>query len=46
MRVDRFYDKENYTLVYISYVRKVEGDNAAHSISSLPLFNADLIMIY
>lgn len=40
MRVDRFYDSETNTLVYISYVRKMSGDNHAHSISSVPLYNA------
>lgn len=42
MKVDRFYDKEAHTLVYIAYVKKVEGENAAHSISSVPLFSAKL----
>lgn len=42
MRVDRFYDPETHTLIYISYVRKVEGENAAHSISSVPLYSAKL----
>lgn len=42
MRVDRFYDEDTHTLVYISYVRKTSGDNASHSISSVPLFNAIL----
>ena len=42
MRVDRFYDEKNHTLVYISYVRKTSGDNAAHSISSVPLYSAIL----
>lgn len=42
MRVDRFYDSETNSLIYISYVRKVKGENAAHSISSVPLFSANL----
>lgn len=37
MRVDRFYDKKRNVLVYISYVRKLSGTNAAHSISVVPL---------
>ena len=40
MRVDRFYDSDTNTLVYISYIRKMSGDNHAHSISSVPLYNA------
>jgi CreA protein len=40
MRVDRFYDPEFDTLIYIAYVKKVQGENASHSISTVPLFNA------
>ena len=38
MTVDRFYDKENNSLVYISYTKKLSGDNASHSISTVPLY--------
>jgi CreA protein len=40
MRVDRFYDAEFDTLVYITYVKKATGTNASHSLSTVPLFNA------
>ena len=40
MRVDRFYDPEFDTLIYIAYVTKVQGENASHSISTVPLYNA------
>lgn len=36
-QVDRFYDAKRNVLVYISYVRKVEGENFAHSISVVPV---------
>ena len=42
MRVDRFYDKEFNSLVYISYVKKSSGDNASHSKSTVPLYAAKL----
>lgn len=42
MRVDRFYDRKNNSLVYISYTKKAEGDNAAHAISSVPLWSANI----
>lgn len=41
MRVDRFYDSKNNALVYISYTRKVSGENHSHSISVVPLNNID-----
>lgn len=40
MQVDRFYDATNDTLVYIAYTKKVSGDNASHSISTVPLLGA------
>ncbi|MCL6269863.1 CreA family protein [Sansalvadorimonas sp. 2012CJ34-2] len=40
MTVDRFYDQENDTLVYIAYTKKLKGDNASHSISTVPLYLA------
>jgi CreA protein len=40
MRVDRFYDAEFDTLVYITYVKKATGTNASHSISTVPLYNS------
>jgi CreA protein len=40
MRVDRFYDKTNDTLVYIAYTKKLRGDNASHSLSTVPLYAA------
>lgn len=39
MQVDRFYDAENNTLVYIAYTKKLKGDNASHSMSTVPLYN-------
>lgn len=36
-RVDRFYDEARNVLVYISYIRKAEGENHAHAISVVPL---------
>ncbi|AUS02924.1 CreA protein [Vibrio phage 2.275.O._10N.286.54.E11] len=45
MKVDRFYDEKNNTLVYISYTKKAEGNNAAHAISSIPLWSAKVIEI-
>ncbi len=41
MRVDRFYDAKNNALIYISYTRKVSGENHSHSISVVPLNNLD-----
>ena len=38
MRVDRFYDKENDVLVYLAYTKKLSGDNASHSMSTVPLW--------
>ena len=38
MRVDRFWDSKNKTLVYIAYTKKVRGDNASHSLSTVPLY--------
>ena len=43
MRVSRFYDAKNNTLVYISYTKKTKGENANHSISSVPLWGATII---
>lgn len=40
MRVDRFWDNKRHVLVYLSYSRKMSGDNHAHSISVVPLFNS------
>ena len=37
MKVDRFYDKRRNVLVYLSYVRKLTGTNASHSVSVVPL---------
>ena len=42
MRVDRFYDATTNSLVYITYTKKLTGDNASHSISDVPLYNAVL----
>ena len=44
MRVDRFYDSINNSLVYISYTKKTSGENASHSISSVPLWNAKVVL--
>lgn len=38
MTVDRFYDAENNTLVYLAYTKKLFGHNASHSLSSVPLY--------
>lgn len=38
MQVDRFYDRTNNTLVYIAYTKKMSGENASHSISTVPLY--------
>jgi CreA protein len=43
MRVDRFYDAEFNTLIYISYVKKSSGNNASHSVSSVPLYSAKIL---
>ena len=40
MTVDRFYDEKNNTLVYIAYTKKASGDNASHSLSTVPLWSA------
>ena len=37
MKVDRFYDKRRNVVVYLSYVRKITGTNASHSVSVVPL---------
>jgi len=38
MLVDRFWDKKNKVLVYISYTKKSKGTNASHSVSSIALY--------
>lgn len=38
MTVDRFYDEENDVLVYLSYTKKLKGENASHSMSTVPLY--------
>ena len=43
MRVDRFYDGKNNSLVYIAYTKKAEGENASHAISSIPLWSAEIV---
>ena len=35
--VDRFYDPKRNVLVYLSYTKKMSGDNASHSVSVVPL---------
>lgn len=35
--VDRFYDSKRNVLVYLSYTKKLDGDNASHSVSVVPL---------
>jgi len=35
--VDRFYDKKRNVLVYLSFTKKLSGDNASHSVSVVPL---------
>ena len=37
MKVDRVYDAKRNVILYVSYVRKMSGSNAAHSISVVPL---------
>lgn len=37
MQIDRFYDKKRNVMVYISYTKKLSGDNASHSLSVVPL---------
>lgn len=37
MQVDRFYNKNRNVMVYISYTKKLSGDNASHSLSVVPL---------
>ena len=37
MQVDRFWDSENNTIVYLAYTKKLTGDNASHSLSTVPL---------
>lgn len=37
MRVDRYYDEKRQVLVYLSYTKKMSGDNAASSISVVSL---------
>lgn len=36
-RVDRFWDAKRRVLVYLAYTTKSSGDNAAHSISVVPV---------
>lgn len=37
LQIDRFYDKRRNVMVYISYTKKLSGDNASHSLSVVPL---------
>lgn len=46
MRVDRFYDHKNKSLIYISYTRKASGNNHAHSISVVPLLDLNVLKCY
>lgn len=35
--VDRFYDEKRNVLIYLSYTKKMTGNNASHSVSVVPL---------
>ena len=37
MRIDRIYDKKNNVLVYMSYTKKVSGDNASSAVTAVPV---------
>lgn len=37
MKVDRIYDHKNNVMVYLSYTRKVSGDNASSAITAVPV---------
>jgi len=37
MYVDRIFDEKRNVLVYVSYTKKLSGDNASNSISVIPL---------
>lgn len=40
--VSRVYDKSSDSLIYIAYTKKMKGTNAAHSISTVPLYHQKL----
>ena len=40
LRLDRIYDKGRNVLVYLTYTKKLSGDNANNSISVVPLYVA------
>ena len=37
LQTDRIYDAENNVLVYMSYTKKVDGDNASSAITAVPV---------
>jgi len=37
LTVDRFYDKKRNVLIYLSYTKKISGNNSSHSVSVVPL---------
>lgn len=37
MVIDRVYDKEHMNMVYVSYTKKMDGDNASSAITVVPV---------
>ncbi len=43
MVVNRIYDKENHTLIYLSHSRQVQDGSAKMAISTVPLYGQDVV---
>jgi len=39
MNIDRVYDEKRNVLIYLTYTKKLGGDNASNSISIVPILN-------